>query len=231
MDTNVVSQYLKKKEEAYQVESILALIQKDPRLKMVTYDENAKSLTIPVNLYSIISGEKLKFELPKTLNLQSRIRSLRRYLNSYIDPAWTQLILYKEGSPTYIANCAGKSDEIFDHYTYVTNEGEGLLLHVYATKDNATQILFEEQYINGNTINLDYDFSTNTANTNTSIKADLNSIATNVKGTDLVLTNSSGVIVSNSDNNLADGEYQSNIGTIKVTTQNNQKQVVITLSK
>lgn len=231
VDTNVVSQYLKKKEEAYQVESILALIQKDPRLKMVTYDENAKSLTIPVNLYSIISGEKLKFELPKTLNLQSRIRSLRRYLNSYIDPAWTQLILYKEGSPTYIANCAGKSDEIFDYYTYVTNEGEGLLLHVYATKDNATQILFEEQYINGNTINLDYDFSTNTANTNTSIKADLNSIATNVKGTDLVLTNSSGVIVSNSDNNLADGEYQSNIGAIKVTTQNNQKQVVITLSK
>lgn len=231
VDTTVVSEYLKKKEETYQVESILDLIQKDPRLKMVTYDENAKSLTIPVNLYSIILGEKLKFELPKTLTSQNRIRSLRRYLNSYINPAWTELILYKDGNPTYIATCAGKSDEIFDHYTYVTYEGEALLLHVYAIKDNTTQILFEEQYINGNTISLAYDFSTGTTNTNTNIKADLNSIATNLKGTDIVLTNSSGNVISNSDNNLADGQYQSNIGTIKVTTQNNQKQIVITLSK
>lgn len=231
VDTTVVSKYLEKKEEVYQVENILELIQKDPRLKMVTYNEEEKSLTIPTNLYSIIAGEKLEFELPKSSTSQSRIRSLRRYLNSYIDPAWTELILYSGGAPSYIANCAGKNDAIFDHYTYVTYEGEGLLLHVYAREDNTTQILFEEQYADGNTINLIYDFSTSTSNTNTNIKADLNSIATNLKGTDLVLTNSSGIVISNSDNSLADGQYQSNIGTIKVTTQNNQKQVVITLSK
>jgi len=50
----------------------------------------------------------------------------------------------------------------------------------------------------------------------------------NVKGVALVLTDSSGNVMNNEDNHLDDGEYQSNIGIIKITTQNNQKQVEIT---
>lgn len=230
VDTTVIGEYLKEKEETYQVESILDLIQKDPRLKMVTYDMTEKSLTIPIYLYSIITGEKLKFELPKTLNSQNRIRTLRRYLNSYIAPAWAELILYQGGAPTYFTDCVAKNDAIYDHYTYVVYEGEGLLLHIYTREDNTTQIIFEEQYIDSQVIDLTYDFSTNSANTNTNIKKDLNAISMNIKGVTLVLTDSSGNAIDNTDDNLVDGQYQSNIGTIKITTQNNQKQVEITLS-
>lgn len=228
VDMAVMNKYLKEKEEAYQAENILELVKKDPRLKMTTYDETEKSLTIPTNLYSIMAGEKLKFELPKASSSNNRIRSLRRYLNSYVDPAWTELILYQGGTPTYFTDCVAKNDSIFDHYTYTVYEGEGLLLHIYAREDNPTQITFEEQYLSSNLLNLIYDFSSNTANTNTSIKKDLNAISMNVKGVALVLTDSSGNVMNNEDNHLDDGEYQSNIGIIKITTQNNQKQVEIT---
>lgn len=230
VDTSVINKYLKEKEETYQVKNILELVKKDPRLKMTTYEETEKSLTIPTNLYSIMTGEKLKFELPKASSSNNRIRSLRRYLNSYIDPAWTELILYQGGTPTYFTDCVAKNDSIFDHYTYTVYEGEGLLLHIYAREDNPAQIIFEEQYLSSNPLNLIYDFSSSTANTNTSIKKDLNAISMNVKGVALVLTDSSGNVINNEDNNLSDGEYPSNIGTIKVTTQNNQKQVEITLN-
>lgn len=231
-DTKVVSDYLKKKEEEYHVDNVLGLITVTPRLAVMTYYPDEKRLQLPANFYSILSGEKVTNPLSKEVDLKTRVRSLRNYLDDYVGPTFRNQILYQsDGTYTYIVNCAGKDDTIFDHYTYVENGTEGLVIHVYATSSNTTQVMFATQYMNGNTLDFTYDFSATTSNTNANIKADLNSISQNLKGADIQILDQGGNPISNLDNTLFDGEYQSTIGTIKVETKNNQKKVTITLAK
>lgn len=221
VDITVVQEYLKNKEQYYSVNNIFDLINVDPRLKNITFDEEEQFLTIPNTFYSIVSGEKKKYSINKNLNLTSRVRLIRRYLNSYIDSTWTDKILYDNGLYSYFVNCAGKNDNIFDNYTYVTYENEKLLLHVYSSSNS--EIFFEEQYINSNEINLEYDIS----NSNINIKNDLNSISYNIKSTNLTLFNSDGNLVDMTDDNLPEGEYQSNIGVITVSQDSNKKYVTV----
>lgn len=222
-DIVVVENYLKTKEQYYSVENIFDLIKVDSRLKsIIIHDDVEKTLTVPVNLYSIVAGEKLSYSILKSTNSTGRIRLLRRYLNSYIDPALTEKILYENGSYSYIANSIIKNDTVFDNYTYIVNENDTLLLHVYSKDD--TQIFFEEEYIDSNTINLEYDSS----NSNSNIKSDLNSISKNIKGTDLVLTDNNGNTIDINDESLLEGDYTSNIGTIKVSSNDSKKYITIT---
>ena len=223
-----IKNYISSKEA--EGENIFDLIKRDSRLGVIKANQGVIGgvsqityLTVPADLYSVIRGEMVSHKITRSVIPALNIPALIPYLNSYVSPELMNEIVNSSGKYYYFARYAMKTDEIFDNYTYIIYNGEALLFHIYSR--NSSEIVFEQQYVDSNSIELVYDI--NSANTNSNIKLDLDNISRNItpNGDGLIL-NGSPVDLTNED--LPDGSYTSNIGTINVSTNGTEKVITIT---